>query len=465
MAKESVKKSKQRIALLIGNGNYPRGILRNPENDVDKIGMALTDLGFDVIIAKNLNNKDMDSVIDAFGEKLMNYDVALFYYSGHGSEAKGENYLFPIDAHPINENDVKYECFPVNKIVGKMEDAGTKTNILLLDACRNNPFQKSWHRDGGSGGLINMAVPSGVFYGFSTSPGSTADDGDGTNSPFVVAILKHLHDCNSSIDDIFTAVNDDVQKITFNKQVPFKGGTLNGKFYFCGSKANPDNSFEPEMVFVEGGTFKMGNDNGNDNEKPVHNVTLKSFYISKFELTQSQWKAVMGNNPSAHSGCDSCPVENVSWDDAQKFISKLNKLTGKEYRLPYEAEWEYAATGGKESLNYKYSGGAIIDEIAWYGANSGESTHPVGQKHANELGLYDMSGNVWEWCNDRYDAKYYDNSPAQDPHGPSTGDSRSLRGGSWDKYDTYCRVSARGSNLSDHKSTHGGIRLVLVKGF
>ena len=155
------------------------------------------------------------------------------------------------------------------------------------------------------------------------------------------------------------------------------------------------------MVFVQGGSFQMGSNNGQSDEKPVHSVTVSDFYIVKYEVTQKEWRDIMGSNPSKWKG-DNLPVEKVSWDDVQTFIKKLNAKTGLNYRLPTEAEWEYAARGGNKSNGYKYSGSNDIGSVAWYASNSGSKTHSVGQKKPNELGIYDMTGNVWEWCNDWY---------------------------------------------------------------
>ncbi len=222
--------------------------------------------------------------------------------------------------------------------------------------------------------------------------------------------------------------------------------------------------FGIEMVFVEGGTFQMGatSEQGSDadsDEKPVHSVTVTDFYIGKYEVTQAQWKAVMGNNPSRFQG-DNLPVENVSWNDIQEFIKKLNRLTGKKYRLPTEAEWEYAARGGKKSKGYKYAGSNSIGEVAWYDSNSGYETHPVGQKQPNELGLYDMSGNVWEWCQDWYGN--YNSSSQTNPSGPASGSYRVLHGGSWSYYARNCRVSNRDSNSPSSRRHNYGFRLVLL---
>ncbi|MBE6233354.1 MAG: formylglycine-generating enzyme family protein [Bacteroidales bacterium] len=216
------------------------------------------------------------------------------------------------------------------------------------------------------------------------------------------------------------------------------------------------------MIMVEGGTFTMGatSEQGSDaesDEKPAHQVTLSEYYIGETEVTQALWKAVMGNNHSTFRG-DSNPVEFVSWNDCQEFIKKLNKLTGHTFRLPTEAEWEYAARGGNKSRNYKYSGSNNINDVAWYSDNSGSRTHAVKTKSPNELGLYDMSGNVYEWCSDWYDNNsYLMNSPV-----PSKGSYRVLRGASWYYSEWCCRVSDRYYGSPTVRYGSFGLRLVLV---
>ena len=228
------------------------------------------------------------------------------------------------------------------------------------------------------------------------------------------------------------------------------------------------------MVKVEGGTFTMGataeqgSDADND-EKPAHKVTLSDYYIGKYEVTQAEWEAVMGERPtsdgdkwtSEYGLGSNYPAYNISWNDCDAFIRKLNELTGMKFKLPTEAQWEYAARGGKSSGGYKYSGGNDIGAVTWYGGNSGNGTHPVGGKQANELGLYDMSGNVYEWCSDWYGKSYYSSSPQTDPTGPSSGSGRVLRGGSWYYYATYCRVANRNSNSVSARSNRYGMRLAL----
>ena len=217
------------------------------------------------------------------------------------------------------------------------------------------------------------------------------------------------------------------------------------------------------MVYVKGGTFTMGataeqGSDVNDIEKPTHSVTLSDFYIGKYEVTQAQWKAIMGTTPSYFKG-DNLPVEQVSWNDIQEFIQKLNAQTGKRFRLPTEAEWEYAARGGNKSKGYKYSGSNNVDEVAWYGDNSSNTIHPVGQKSPNELGIYDMSGNVYEWCQDWWGI--YSSSPQTNPTGPSSGSYRVLRGGSWRYNARSCRVSYRDYDTPDSRNFNYGFRLAL----
>lgn len=220
-----------------------------------------------------------------------------------------------------------------------------------------------------------------------------------------------------------------------------------------------------EMVYVKAGTFVMGaseeDGEAGSAEKPAHEVTLtKDYYISRYEVTQGLWKAVMGKNPSLFMHGDDYPVEQVSWTDAQEFCRKLSRMTGRKYVLPTEAQWEFAARGGVKSKGFKYSGSNVLDEVAWYLDNSKYETHPVGQKQPNELGIYDMSGNVWEWCQDQYNA--YGGEPQTDPLGVADIDSRVLRGGSWGSDAKKYRISGR-HELRPSSSYNGtGFRLVLI---
>lgn len=244
------------------------------------------------------------------------------------------------------------------------------------------------------------------------------------------------------------------------------------------------------MVKVAGGSFDLGSDDESEDRKPAHTVTLKDFSIGRYEVTQEQWEIVMGNNPSAYI-CDNCPVNNVSWTDVQTFIEKLNSMTGKHYRLPTEAEWEYAARGGqnevlvkirkgiapggvnqllttqdnvrvpeKEVSGKKYSGKKLPQDVAWFDRNSNDHVHAVGRKKPNELGIYDMSGNAEEWCSDWYAGNYGSKHQVENPQGPSGGNSHVVRGGSWSSSANDLVVTRRAAYLPNVHSNSLGFRLV-----
>ena len=219
-------------------------------------------------------------------------------------------------------------------------------------------------------------------------------------------------------------------------------------------------SIRENMVWVTGGSFVMGNNISEPDERPAYEVVIDGFAISRYPVTQRQWMVIMERNPSDFPGCDQCPVDKVSWDDAQVFIQKLNVLTGKKYTLPTEAEWEYAAKGGRDAPgNFRYAGSDDIDSVGWYAGNSGRMPHPVGQKKPNELGLYDMTGNVWEWCQDWYAKFYYEQNESNNPQGPPSGSGRVRRGGSWYTQSTNCKTSTRNNVRQDYFDDIGGFRL------
>lgn len=223
-----------------------------------------------------------------------------------------------------------------------------------------------------------------------------------------------------------------------------------------------------KMVHVDSGIFMMGavddDEDATSHERPQHKVNLSDYWIGETQVTQALWLAVMDKNPSCHKEDLKCPVESVSWNDCQEFINKLNKLTGKKFHLPTEAQWEFAARGGnigKEHL-YKFAGSNDIDDVAWFIENSENNIHPVGRKNPNELGLYDMSGNVYEWCNDWFESSYsYDEENSTDPTGPETGVRRVYRGGSWILPDAGCRVSYRHAAMPTTSFAGLGLRLAL----
>ena len=216
-----------------------------------------------------------------------------------------------------------------------------------------------------------------------------------------------------------------------------------------------------DMVFVKGGKFSMGSKLGGKDEQPVHDVVLQDFYIGRYEVTQREWKTIMASdtNKCYFEGCDSCPVERVSWFNIQEYIRLLNKKTKSAYRLPTEAEWEYAARGGTLSKNYKYSGSNTDSLAGWIVGRSNAMTHHVGLKRPNELGIFDMTGNVFEWCADWYSATWYQVSPKDDPAGPAEGNFRVIRGGSWFYDYSGLRVTDRESSNPSYRYGYVGFRL------
>ncbi|MBP8238764.1 MAG: formylglycine-generating enzyme family protein [Saprospiraceae bacterium] len=237
-----------------------------------------------------------------------------------------------------------------------------------------------------------------------------------------------------------------------------------------GKLPGPVKKLERDMQRIPGGSFIMGCMDAErdgecvNDEKPSRTVRVPDFSIGRYEVTQAQWRAVMGSDPPElyHKGCDECPVERVSWDDIQEFLKKLNALTGKRYRLPTESEWEYAARGGAQSKGYLYSGSNTIDEVAWYNHNSGSKTRPVGRKKPNELGLYDMSGNVWEWCEDDWHSDY-NGAPTNGRAwvGSPRSSFRVYRGGGWGYDPRHCRASNRYFSMLTDRYYIAGFRLAL----
>jgi len=288
----------------------------------------------------------------------------------------------------------------------------------------------------------------------------TLSPASGTGDAYVTVTVAANTSTTADVAEVLFAISGVSVKLTVNRAGTGSGGG--------GSKTYTVNGVTFKMLPVAGGTFQMGAQSTDPNgqnydadaygdESPVHQVTLSAFTIGETEVTQALWQAVMGSNPSYFKD-PVLPVEQVSWDDCQTFLTKLNQLTGKTFRLPTEAEWEYAARGGNESTGYKYSGSNTIGNVAWYYDNGGSKTHAVGTKQANELGIYDMSGNVCEWCSDRYDS--YSSSSQTNPTGAASGYFRVFRGGSWAYIARGCRVSYRRYFNPALRSSDLGLRLV-----
>ncbi|MGM9868524.1 MAG: SUMF1/EgtB/PvdO family nonheme iron enzyme [Sodaliphilus sp.] len=311
-----------------------------------------------------------------------------------------------------------------------------------------------------------FALCVGAYTTSATAGGGDVNADGSVNVSDVTALVNQIIG-SGSYSAQACDINDDgevnVSDVTALVNLIINGGGGESEFK---NKTFTVNGVSFEMIAVEGGTFTMGatEEQGSDaasDEKPSRQVTLDSFYIGKTEVTQELWEAVMGNNPSNFKGSN-LPVEKVTWSACISFISELNILLGNYFQLPTEAQWEYAARGGNKSQGYKYSGSNNIEDVAWYDKNSGETTHPVASKKPNELGLYDMSGNVREWCLDWYSSTYYsDGNNHLNPQGPVTSSTKVIRGGSWCYSANSCRVSMRAYLKPSLNYGFLGLRLVM----
>jgi len=566
--------SERRVALVIGNGAYTSSPLKNPTSDAKAMASSLRALGFEVMHHEDIDQKEMQRAIRDFGEKLETGGVGLFYYAGHGMQVDGRNYLIPVrsDALIQKESDVELESVDLGRVLGTMKGAKNRLNIVILDACRNNPFARSFRS--GSRGLAEVQAPVGTFIAYATAAGSVAADGEGANGAYTEALLRHIQTPGEQLEMVFKAVRTDVYQASGGAQVPWDNNSILGEFYFMlppedggVSPHRPDQTSEDEirlaelraeapaawsklanlrqlggsdakryvedfvaryrgsgapelaearvwlnayvevtettppprrpssgdlsgsvidahgykMVSLPGGSFEMGCTPGAGEcdhffaEKPVHRVTISGFSMGATEVTQGVYRSVMGTNPSKLSSCgDDCPVEQVSWFDAVKFANALSRQEGLEecysisgesvswpkrlsctgYRLPTEAEWEYAARAGEDTL---YAGGDKLRKLAWYAGNSSGKTHAVGSKQENAWGLYDMTGNVEEWCWDWYDE--YQSGSSVDPVGAQSGSDRVLRGGGWSGTPRLVRVAYRGRDAPSYRVYYVGLRL------
>jgi formylglycine-generating enzyme required for sulfatase activity len=420
--------------------------------------------------------------------------------------------------------DVRYKAVQASWVQARMEEAGNALNVLILDACRDNPFASD--KRSGQRGLAAMQAGTETLIAFAALPGQVAADGQGRNSPYTKHLVQQLARPGLQVEEVFKRVRDAVVQETSGKQRPQEWTTLTKEFRFVErpsapsqpqsegvvvrdpeeamwrlveQSTNPDdvkhflreypkgrfapaarlklaqverqpapaggpqvavgsdpppepstasrtwrNTLGIEFVLIQPGEFLMGSNSGFDDEKPPHQVRIsKPFYLGQYEVTQGQWQAVMGRNPSSLAGEATLPVENVSWEDVQEFVRRLNaKEGGPKYRLPTEAEWEYAARAGTSTAYSFGDSERQLGEYAWYYDNSGIKTHPVGQKKPNAWGLYDMHGNVEEWVQDWYGP--YKAGAAVDPAGPSSGSSRVSRGGGR-TIARYCRSAIRRS--------------------
>lgn len=486
-----------KVALVIGNSKYQNGFsqLSSPQNDAREMGEALKRLGFSLVGGKahyDLTFRQMENLLDQFTEQIKRGGVGFFYFSGHGSQDNNrDNFLIPVDTQIKYQNDLKHLALKVELVTSRMEAAENRLNILVLDACRNNPLPSGF-KSGNSGLNTSKDIPSGIYVAFAARDGQTAADGSlGGYSLYTEKLLQFIETPNERLEDIFINTRVAVKNETKNRQFPIDYGSLDGRVYFKLDDNISQNPFpiinkpKPTIPTSSSRSFSFNTPrtdaNGNiveqipgtayyevedlDNGVTLEMVEIKGyqggkFWAGKYEVTQAQWKAVMGDEDFTKRKCDNGefnsdfigdnkPMICISWDETQEFIKKLNIKTGKKYRLPKEAEWEYASRGGI-TKDFAFGENITADLVNYDGnypyGNAPEQkfighTMVTGSYPPNLFGLFDMYGNVWEWCDDRW----------------FSSTKRIFRGGSWSS--TGGMIKVRISNLPSVRNKDMGFRL------
>jgi formylglycine-generating enzyme required for sulfatase activity len=480
--------AQQKFALVMGNGAYRNlGRLNNPVNDANDMKAALQGLGFTVDTVVDGSRVQMEEAIERFKNRLSvsKNSYGFFFYAGHGVQSGGVNYLIPVDADIRSEAYLRDRSVSVQAMLDEINAAGNELNIVVLDACRDSPF--SWSRSGSRGLQVVANQPADSIIVYATSAGSIAADGEGRNGLFTAHLLNNLKKPGLEVNEVFRLTMGDVARASGNRQRPAVYNQFPGTAYLSGRPPavvpavapQPERPVPANMVRIQGGTFMMGSptsEAGRSGDETQRQVTVGSFYMGNYEVTQAEYESVMGTNPSAFTGAN-LPVEQVSWYDAVEYCNALSRKEGltpaytitgtgnsrnvswnrasNGYRLPTEAEWEYACRAGTTTPYYS---GSSVDNAGWFGGNSGYGTHEVGSKQANPWGLYDMHGNLWEWCWDRYGA--YAGGAQTDPTGASSGTNRVKRGGSWAYGVVHVRSAYRGNNTPSYRVKDLGFRLV-----
>lgn len=540
----------ERIALVIGNAAYQNvPPLVNTINDVNDMRDTLKQLGFEVIYQENATQDDMLNGLAKLSEKAAGKEV-LFYYSGHGTQIAGRNYLLPVDVRATTESTLKISSIEMESVLEAMSDGRKK--IVILDACRDNPYAKAIGRNLGRGLVQVTESPDETLIIYSTGPGDIASDNPaGRNGLFTQYLLVYMQKEGLEILDCMREVTREVKKASNNQQKPWWHASLESRFYFKPEVAwkpslvikpqdsiaekqkqlaaiqqaqreaearlqaairrqaelvelrrreelrqkeesnqqniTTDSSTSPlsiarpsgftflrnatytcndithtvaeyrhdqtgmEFVLIPGGKFLMGSNDGAMDERPVHEVTLSPYLISKTEVTQEVWLKVMEYNPSKFQKGNQHPVEQVSWDDCQNFCQR----TG--LQLPTESQWECAARAGNTGPWVHGDQANGLGQYAWYDERRADGHHPVAQKSPNAYGLYDMTGNVAEWCHDWFTS--YSSKAETDPEGSKTGSCRVSRGGCWVTTIGGVRTSFRMRSSQNYSSSDLGFRV------
>jgi sulfatase modifying factor 1 len=501
----------ERVALVIGNNAYQHlARLGNPQRDAQAVAGVLRTLKFEVETLQDVTAEAFYEGLEKLKIRAAGAELALVYFAGHGVEIDGKNYLLPVDAELATAGQLRTQAVALDALLADLEAAKVAAKVAILDCCRNDPLTRAWMtgRSAGAGGLAELKdsqLPSSTLVMFSAGPGQVAADGTGANSPFSEALVKRLSAPGQSLFDAFLGTSDDVMKVTGRRQEPWvkfdgAGRVFRELVMVPGGGAAvplpvpplPQSPLDRGVVggryesvlpgggklafrYCPPGNFMMGSPaaekDRSDDEKQVPVRITKGYWLAETECTQGQWQAVMGANPSKFSGSPQLPVGQVSWDDVQGFLEKLNRASGLpvgwKWALPTEAQWEYGCRAGTTTVfSFGDSLGsreANFDGNYPYGnASKGtylEKTAAVGSYAANGWGLHDMHGNVWEWCADWYDETL---TSGADPEGPNTGVSRVRRGGSWDGSAAFCRAADRNWFQPGNRAYSLGFRPALV---
>jgi formylglycine-generating enzyme required for sulfatase activity len=479
--------AERRVALVIGNGEYEHmSVLANPAHDARAVAALLQQKGFILVgggVQLDLTKARMEHAIAELGAYLSDPDtVGLFYYAGHGVSVRERNYLVPVDVAPEQEVDADTDLVDARTVVKAMASAGNKLNMVILDACRSVAFASKTERIS-KGGLSRMDVPGGMLISFSTQPGNVALDGSGENSPYAMALMNAMSKPGLDEIQVFNDVGVQVKAATGGQQQPWiSASPIDTSFYFTTPGEAPGTQMQivlappkppgglqdcadcPPLVEVPPGRFAMGSAGGSADERPVHEVSIiRGFALGEYEVTFAEWDACVAAGACSHRpddrgwGHGRQPVVDVSWDDAEQYVHWLTQRTGKRYRLPTEAEWEYAARAGAPGDDVKPVG--IMDCLGCGSRWDNKQPAPVGSFKPNALGLYDMLGNVWEWVADCRTADYL-GAPADGAavEAPDCA-RRTLRGGSWGDRIQLVRAANRGGTDPGTRSGVIGFRV------